>query len=108
MDAYDLDCGVYSILIHRGQHLRRNLLVVTDVNILKSHVPSLSLLCLDFFVFCCRFLLPASLIVVNDIFAYICGFFFGRTPLIKLSPKKTWEGFIGASITTMISAFLVG
>ncbi|CAH2078266.1 unnamed protein product [Thlaspi arvense] len=53
------------------------------------------------------FLLPASLIVINDIFAYICGFFFGRTPLIKLSPKKTWEGFIGASITTMFSAFLL-
>jgi CDP-diglyceride synthetase len=27
--------------------------------------------------------------------------------LIKLSPKKTWEGFIGASVTTIISAFLV-
>ncbi|KAM7265850.1 hypothetical protein ACFE04_003533 [Oxalis oulophora] len=52
------------------------------------------------------FLLPASLIVINDIFAYIFGFFFGRTPLIKLSPKKTWEGFIGASFTTIISAFL--
>uniref|UniRef100_A0A6N2MDT2 Phosphatidate cytidylyltransferase n=1 Tax=Salix viminalis TaxID=40686 RepID=A0A6N2MDT2_SALVM len=52
------------------------------------------------------FLLPATLIVINDIFAYICGFFFGKTPLIKLSPKKTWEGFIGASITTMISAFV--
>ncbi|XP_073304427.1 phosphatidate cytidylyltransferase 1-like [Primulina huaijiensis] len=53
------------------------------------------------------FLLPASLIVINDIGAYFCGFFFGRTPLIKLSPKKTWEGFIGASITTMISAFVL-
>ncbi|KAK8294366.1 hypothetical protein V6Z11_D06G252700 [Gossypium hirsutum] len=53
------------------------------------------------------FLLPASLIVINDIFAYVVGFFFGRTPLIKLSPKKTWEGFIGASVTTMISAFVL-
>ncbi|XP_068667467.1 phosphatidate cytidylyltransferase 1-like [Aristolochia californica] len=53
------------------------------------------------------FLLPASLIVLNDIAAYIFGFFFGRTPLIKLSPKKTWEGFIGASVTTMISAFVL-
>jgi len=33
--------------------------------------------------------------------------FFGRTPLIKLSPKKTWEGFIGASVTTIISAFVL-
>ena len=31
------------------------------------------------------------MIVCNDIFAYIAGFFFGRTPLIKLSPKKTVE-----------------
>ncbi|KAK9268919.1 hypothetical protein L1049_000684 [Liquidambar formosana] len=53
------------------------------------------------------FLLPASLIVINDIAAYFFGFFFGRTPLIKLSPKKTWEGFIGASVTTMISAFVL-
>ncbi|EPS63973.1 phosphatidate cytidylyltransferase, partial [Genlisea aurea] len=53
------------------------------------------------------FLLPASLIIINDIAAYIFGFFFGRTPLIKLSPKKTWEGFIGASVTTIISAFLL-
>nr|DAD20350.1 TPA_asm: hypothetical protein HUJ06_021813 [Nelumbo nucifera] len=53
------------------------------------------------------FLLPASLIVINDIAAYFFGFFFGKTPLIKLSPKKTWEGFIGASVTTMISAFVL-
>ncbi|OVA00101.1 Phosphatidate cytidylyltransferase [Macleaya cordata] len=53
------------------------------------------------------FLLPASLIVINDIAAYFFGFFFGRTPLIKLSPKKTWEGFIGASVTTMLSAFVL-
>uniref|UniRef100_A0A0E0C7Y4 Phosphatidate cytidylyltransferase n=1 Tax=Oryza meridionalis TaxID=40149 RepID=A0A0E0C7Y4_9ORYZ len=53
------------------------------------------------------FLLPASLIVINDIAAYLFGFFLGRTPLIKLSPKKTWEGFIGASVTTIISAFVL-
>ncbi|KAK1378337.1 Phosphatidate cytidylyltransferase [Heracleum sosnowskyi] len=53
------------------------------------------------------FLLPASLIVINDIAAYVFGFFFGKTPLIKLSPKKTWEGFIGASVTTIISAFVL-
>lgn len=44
---------------------------------------------------------------MNDVAAYFFGFFFGKTPLIKLSPKKTWEGFIGASIATVITAFLV-
>eukprot|EP00257_Ricinus_communis_P022395 XP_015582114.2 phosphatidate cytidylyltransferase 1 [Ricinus communis] len=53
------------------------------------------------------FLLPALLIVINDVAAYFFGFFFGKTPLIKLSPKKTWEGFIGASVATIISAFVL-
>lgn len=38
------------------------------------------------------FFLPVSLVITNDIFAYICGITFGRTQLIKISPKKTVEG----------------
>lgn len=34
--------------------------------------------------------------------AYVFGFFFGKTPLIKLSPKKTWEGFIGGGFSTVV------
>jgi phosphatidate cytidylyltransferase len=51
------------------------------------------------------FFLPASLVITNDIFAYICGITFGRTPLIKISPKKTMEGFIGAWICTIFIGF---
>ncbi|KAG2448266.1 hypothetical protein HYH02_006850 [Chlamydomonas schloesseri] len=51
------------------------------------------------------YVLPAFLIVANDICAYLAGFFFGRTPLIKLSPKKTWEGFIGGFVCTLVIAF---
>lgn len=47
------------------------------------------------------FLLPCALVIINDIAAYLAGFFFGRTPLIKLSPKKTWEGFVGGFIGTV-------
>ncbi|RKO92918.1 phosphatidate cytidylyltransferase [Blyttiomyces helicus] len=49
--------------------------------------------------------LPSSLVICNDIAAYICGFFWGRTPLIRLSPKKTWEGFVGALVITVIFGF---
>lgn len=38
------------------------------------------------------FALPATLIIFNDSWAYVFGVMFGRTPLIKLSPKKTVEG----------------
>lgn len=48
------------------------------------------------------FFLPASLVICNDIFAYVCGITFGRTQLIKLSPKKTVEGFVGAWICTIV------
>lgn len=51
------------------------------------------------------FLLPVSMVICNDITAYIFGFFFGRNRLIKLSPKKTWEGFIGGSISTVMWSF---
>ena len=53
------------------------------------------------------FLLPVSLIIFNDIMAYMFGFFFGRTRLIELSPKKTWEGFIGSALTTVLFGFLI-
>ncbi|XP_019867058.1 phosphatidate cytidylyltransferase, photoreceptor-specific [Aethina tumida] len=51
------------------------------------------------------FIVPVSMIICNDIMAYVFGFFFGKTPLIKLSPKKTWEGFIGGGISTVIFGF---
>ncbi|PHJ18819.1 phosphatidate cytidylyltransferase [Cystoisospora suis] len=52
------------------------------------------------------FVLPTSLVIVNDVSAYICGMLFGRTRLIRLSPKKTVEGFVGASLITLIWAVL--
>lgn len=53
------------------------------------------------------FFLPAALVITNDIFAYVCGITFGRTQLIKLSPKKTVEGFVGAWIMTLVWAVLL-
>ncbi|KAK6312668.1 hypothetical protein J4Q44_G00160150 [Coregonus suidteri] len=53
------------------------------------------------------FLVPVSIVICNDIMAYLFGFFFGRTPLIKLSPKKTWEGFIGGFFGTLVFGFIL-
>jgi phosphatidate cytidylyltransferase len=53
------------------------------------------------------FFLPVSLVITNDIFAYICGITFGRTQLIKISPKKTVEGFVGAwGMTVLFGMFM--
>ncbi|XP_044860895.1 phosphatidate cytidylyltransferase 2 isoform X1 [Mauremys mutica] len=53
------------------------------------------------------FIVPISCVICNDIMAYMFGFFFGRTPLIKLSPKKTWEGFIGGFFATVLFGLLL-
>lgn len=53
------------------------------------------------------FFVPAALVITNDIFAYLCGITFGRTPLIKISPKKTVEGFVGAWICTIIMGIVL-
>lgn len=54
------------------------------------------------------FWVPASLVICNDVFAYIWGKTFGRTPLIALSPSKTVEGFVGAFWSTMVFGVIWG
>lgn len=54
-----------------------------------------------------RFFLCTSMIICNDICAYLFGFFFGKTPLIKLSPKKTVEGYLGGGAATIAYAIMV-
>lgn len=38
---------------------------------------------------------------INDTMAYIVGSFIGKTPLSKISPKKTWEGTVGGAILSI-------
>lgn len=40
---------------------------------------------------------------INDTLAYLVGSFIGRTPLTKISPKKTWEGTIGGIILCIVA-----
>lgn len=40
---------------------------------------------------------------VNDTMAYLVGSFIGKTPLTKVSPKKTWEGTIGGVVLCIIA-----
>lgn len=48
------------------------------------------------------FIMPIMMVVINDVMAYMFGFSFGKTPLIQLSPKKTWEGFIGGGVSVSL------
>ena len=62
------------------------------------------------------FVLSTTTVITNDTMAYFCGMLFGKKsllsihlthrfihkPLTPLSPNKSWEGFIGGGICTVI------
>ncbi|CAJ0602632.1 unnamed protein product [Cylicocyclus nassatus] len=78
-----------------------------------THITLLLIVCQSFFIIqnifqgTIWFLAPVSMIICCDVMSYMFGFFFGRTPLIKLSPKKTWEGFIGGAVSTVVFGILL-
>lgn len=48
------------------------------------------------------------LIWSSDSWAFVCGKLFGRHKLFeKISPNKTWEGFIGSIILTTITGYVI-
>lgn len=55
------------------------------------------------------FFFPMATVVMNDCSAYFCGILMGKRfikfPLNSMSPNKTWEGFLGAAVLTMIFSF---
>lgn len=48
------------------------------------------------------------LIWISDSGAYLVGRKLGKTKLFeRISPKKTWEGFIGASLFTILGSYII-
>lgn len=48
------------------------------------------------------------LIWSSDTFAYLTGKFFGKHKMApKISPKKTWEGYLGGVILTLILSYFI-
>ena len=47
------------------------------------------------------------IIITFDIFSYFIGKFFGKKQLIKISPNKTIEGFLGGFIISFILTILI-
>jgi CDP-diglyceride synthetase len=59
-----------------------------------------------------NYALPLSIFIfiwLNDTGAYCFGTLFGKHRLFeRISPKKSWEGFIGGAVITLITGFVLG
>ncbi|KAK8791498.1 hypothetical protein WA588_001503 [Blastocystis sp. NMH] len=57
------------------------------------------------------FVLPCLTVAWNDTMAYVCGLKWGRKfidkPLTPLSPNKSWEGFIGGGLCTIVIGWIM-
>ncbi|HKZ68397.1 MAG TPA: phosphatidate cytidylyltransferase [Chitinophagaceae bacterium] len=65
--------------------------------VLRTDGDKIDILFLPLFIIGCMW--------INDTMAYIVGSLIGKTPLSKISPKKTWEGTIGGII---LSSLIMG
>lgn len=54
--------------------------------------------------------IPLMIIIsiwINDTMAYIVGSLIGKTPLSRVSPKKTWEGTVGGILLSVVVIGLI-
>jgi phosphatidate cytidylyltransferase len=66
-------------------------------------------LMMDLYTIYFEWRLPLIIIIViwvNDTMAYLVGSMIGKTPLSKISPKKTWEGTLGGILLSIITIWV--
>jgi len=106
--SFGLYCAVFVLFVctlQSGQYKRQFIQFAWTHMVLISVVLQANLWIHNVFKGLFWLILPASLVIVNDIFAFFAGSLLGRTPLIALSPKKTWEGWIGGTVATYLWGF---
>lgn len=50
---------------------------------------------------------PILSVILNDAAAYFAGKAFGKHHLLKISPNKTIEGFVGAFISNVVVTYIM-
>ncbi|WP_244948343.1 phosphatidate cytidylyltransferase [Candidatus Phytoplasma pruni] len=85
----------------RTQHLTHVLLILAYISVFSASFLSLILISCKWFLY--LFLIT----IASDSFAYFIGNLYGKRLLFpSVSPKKTWEGFLGGIAATTLLAVL--
>ena len=110
---FGLIVPIFSILFISALYLKRNKpfhdLAYTFLGIWYGTVPFLFFIGLGFIQGSFNPLIPMGFLIIlwaNDTGAYLSGRALGKTKLFeRISPNKTWEGFIGGFVLAMGVAF---
>lgn len=97
----------FIITLRKGTLMNQSIdFVLSHIGILMINCPSYCIL-RNIMIGKFWFVFPVLLVISNDVSAYIVGKLFGKTPLIRISPKKTVEGFIGGFIFTILTGIIL-
>ena len=105
-------CFVFFVELYKKSETPFQNIAFTFLGIIYIPIPILLLVALNYFAVgkCGIFTFPVLyffMLWTNDTFAYLIGMKFGKHKLFeRISPKKTWEGFAGGLIFTLILAFV--
>lgn len=103
---------VWTVLSLRINHLATQLRILSfTVFALSLFVVPMKMAIHNTFAGLFWFIFPLMLVATNDSMAYFAGFLFGKKiikrPFLAISPNKTWEGFIGGGIATIVAGWLL-
>ena len=106
---YSLLLMVFVLTLRRGVYKHQVGQLAWTIAIIVLTVVQVQAFTQNIFAGLFWFLYPVGLVVCNDSMAYFCGLALGRKittrPFLTISPNKTWEGFVGGGICTIVFAF---
>lgn len=99
---------IFIASLYQKRSLAFNDIGLTTLGILYACVPFLFFISLGFITGTFNFYIPLGFLIIlwaNDTGAYLSGRSFGKRKLFeRISPNKTWEGFIGGVLFAMLIA----
>uniref|UniRef100_A0A7S2AJI9 Phosphatidate cytidylyltransferase n=1 Tax=Octactis speculum TaxID=3111310 RepID=A0A7S2AJI9_9STRA len=103
-------CLMGTVLSLRNGHISVQLHILSfTVLALSIFVIPLKMAIFNVFTGIFWFVFPLLLVAVNDTFAYLFGMSLGRRLIkgtfLRISPNKTWEGFLGGGAATLLAGW---
>lgn len=101
-------CLIFIVSLYQNRETPFNDIAYTILGVIYACIPFLFFVSLGFISGTFNFYIPLGFLIIlwaNDTGAYLSGRSFGKRKLFeRISPNKTWEGFVGGVLFAMLIA----